>query len=92
MPQGERGDRTKGHVHCGATYPKRRSNYAGFTKPGVNVYIQLDGPTMLRDGNKLNRSATGVLLVPQVVDPRYFLEVNAMPDKLWQGRGPRLRL
>ena len=60
----------------------------------MNVYIQLDVPQMLRGYIRIFRSSTGVLLIPQTIDSKYFLRVNTMPDKSWQDRGspPTLRM
>ncbi len=79
---------TRAHAHCVAAFLNRRSGFAGFRKPGVSVYIQLDAPKMLLDDSSLYPFATGVLLIPQTVDPKYFLWFNAMPDNSWQGRCP----
>ena len=37
----------RGHVHCSADFPNQWSDSAGFKKPGVNVYVQLDVAMML---------------------------------------------
>ncbi len=53
----------------------------------MSVYIQLSVADMLRDGIQIYCSSTGVLLIPVIVDTRYFLCVNTFADKAWEGSG-----
>ena len=55
---------TRGHVHCVAAFPNRRSGFACFRKPGVSVYMKLNVQDMILDGILVYCSARGALLIP----------------------------
>ena len=73
----------RGHVHCGASEPE------GLVSGSC-------APMMFRDYVQLYQPTTGVFLIPQIIDTKYFLWVNTMPDKDGVLRGKaaarRLRL